>query len=494
MSKVVLVKDDCYSYYTFGSFRPSEVYPEYPFDEIGEGKNKIYEMVRKSFYMMGLDADNFGRKEWNPLKAYIKPGDTVLLKPNLVMDYNQSGEGTDCLFTQPSVVAAVLDYVYIALQGNGKIIVGDAPMQECNFEKLVMESGYDRLIKYYSEKCSRNIQFEFVDFRGVTSTVSGGVHYYNERVNNGTVIDLGDESEFGSLNAEQYENMRITNYDPALLLKHHSSSKNEYCISNYILEADVIINMPKPKTHRKAGVTISMKNLVGINSRKEYLPHHTKGASDEQGDEYLSKSRLKRFRAWVLDKRNYHSQTSKKYKYAKFYGRLLNAVTFLIHFNDNDKFAEGSWYGNKTISKTIVDLNKILFYADKNGVMRESVQRKYFIVADMIVSGEKEGPVAPSPKKMGVVAMGDNPVFFDEVIAKLMGAKIENIDTINCAKIKRSKYNLINENDARDVISNDERYNKTLEQISEEDLFYFIPTEGWKKVFYKKRNGSNNEC
>jgi uncharacterized protein (DUF362 family) len=30
------------------------------------------------------------------------------------------------------------------------------------------------------------------------------------------------------------------------------------------LQADVFINLPKPKTHKRAGITGAMKNLVGI--------------------------------------------------------------------------------------------------------------------------------------------------------------------------------------------------------------------------------------
>lgn len=30
----------------------------------------------------------------------------------------------------------------------------------------------------------------------------------------------------------------------------------------------------RPKTHRKADVTIFLRNLVGINANKEFLPHH----------------------------------------------------------------------------------------------------------------------------------------------------------------------------------------------------------------------------
>ena len=43
-----------------------------------------------------------------------------------------------------------------------------------------------------------------------------------------------------------------------------------------------------------------------------------------------------------------------------------------------------------------MDLNKILFYADKNGHIHDEIQRKTLNIGDMIISGEKEGPVAVS--------------------------------------------------------------------------------------------------
>lgn len=56
-------------------------------------------------------------------------------------------------------------------------------------------------------------------------------------------------------------------------------------ISSCVMDADVIINVPKPKTHRIAGMTAALKNFVGINVRKEYLPHHTMGDHSTGGDE-----------------------------------------------------------------------------------------------------------------------------------------------------------------------------------------------------------------
>ena len=52
--------------------------------------------------------------------------------------------------------------------------------------------------------------------------------------------------------------------------------------------ADVVINLPKLKTHKKTGVTISLKNMVGINGYRNCLPHHTIGTPDASGDEFAA--------------------------------------------------------------------------------------------------------------------------------------------------------------------------------------------------------------
>ena len=156
-------------------------------------------------------------------------------------------------------------------------------MQECNFEKLIEESGHAKLIEWCKEKY-KGVDIGIVAFRDLKSTVKNGIHKYDiVSISTGKVIDLADESELAKMGEYQENNIRITNYDPDILRKHHNKQKHEYYISNYVLQADVIINMPKPKTHRKAGVTIALKNLVGINARKEYLPHHTNGSVEEGG-------------------------------------------------------------------------------------------------------------------------------------------------------------------------------------------------------------------
>src|SRR5690554_4780143 len=113
-------------------YHPAVAYPEYRLGALSTAPNPAYEMVRGLLYRLGLDRTRFGSPAWNPLGEIIRPGDQVLVKPNMVRDVHGWGMDVTSVFTHGSVIRAVLDYVHIALGDTGRIIVGDAPLQSCD--------------------------------------------------------------------------------------------------------------------------------------------------------------------------------------------------------------------------------------------------------------------------------------------------------------------------------------------------------------------------
>ena len=447
-----------------------------------------YEMVSMAFHFAGYDAEHYGQSDWNPLGKFIKPGDKVLLKPNMVTQQNHlQGGGTKCLYTQSEVTAPVIDYVLKALRGEGKIIIADAPVQECNFDEFIITSGYKALVDSYLGR-TENVIIELKDLRGIYSCVKRGVHYYTENMNSpGVDIDLGDASMFAGSDTSKLNRLRITNYDPSILKNYHNSSRHVYSISRDVLEADVIISLPKPKTHRKAGVTIALKNSIGMISRKECVPHHTNGSPSHNGDQYQDAS----FLAWcencVIDIKNFIAQNWRMPKLAWLFSKSTKILRILQLITFNKPSGDGSWYGNNTICKSIVDINRCIFYGDVNGRLHNKKQRKYIVIADMIISGEHNGPLSPEPKHNGIIALGENPVAFDEVISLLMGIKPEYFRTLHYAK-SPSEYD-INYHDGKCplIISNDEKYNaKTPAEIDSADILYFKPGDTWREAFINR--------
>ena len=105
------------------------------------------------------------------------------------------------------------------------------------------------------------------------------------------VIDLGQKSMLTEIadHATRYRSTASL-YENAII-KSHDHEHNLYSIPNRILQADAIISLAKLKTHRKAGVTLSLKNMIGNTNEKRWLPHHQVGSVRHGGDLYARHSR-----------------------------------------------------------------------------------------------------------------------------------------------------------------------------------------------------------
>jgi len=51
---------------------------------------------------------------------------------------------------------------------------------------------------------------------------------------------------------------------------------------------------------QKAGITVSLKNLVGINGDKNWLPHHTEGNPNNGGDEHPNPGSKHKFERLIV--------------------------------------------------------------------------------------------------------------------------------------------------------------------------------------------------
>ncbi len=467
--------------YPQDSCNPSEYYPEYIWgeDEVATEPNMVYSAIRKCLYDLGLDCTNYGKAIWNPLGRIIDKGDTVLLKPNLVVSDHPD---LQCIVTNPAVIRAVLDFVCIALKGTGRIIVGDAPMQRCNFDEVITKTGYDKVIDFYSQ---HGIQITFVDFRNFVSDYSTdevkvlkNTHLGND---NFVPVDLTKES-LHCPRDRFYKRYRVTNYDYRKMREYHNSQHHIYLIRKELLEADVVINLPKPKTHRKAGFTGALKNVVGTVVHKECLPHHIRGSVASGGDEYLRRDFFKCIRTFCYERIDLANIYDRKI-FLPVYKKMLALSDKAVGKFKRDAYSEGSWYGNDTIWRTFWDINRCLMYSDRKGVLCDAKQRKFLTIADMVISGEKDGPVHASPKEVGIVVAGLNSVVVDILIAQLMGFDYEKIPALS-GIINGMQYPLWEGNRSDIWVISEVFGEKNIDEVPLK--WKFIPTKGWKNHIEKE--------
>jgi len=351
-----------------------------------------------------------------PFGAVVPRGARVLVKPNLVLHENEGPWGMAPLVTHASVIRAVVEAVLSA--DPAAVTVGDAPLQGCDFDHLLRVTG---LGDWARDLQRVDVRFKgLVDFRRTICTVANGMRQAHEDVqpeDHFVLYDLARGSLLEPITDER-GSFRVTCYDPRLLARTHAPGRHRYLIARDVIEADVVINLPKLKTHKKAGVTCALKNLVGINGNKEYLPHHRVGGSRAGGDCYPDGGAVKRLMEYAADRENMAASLGLARLWQGI-GRQLDRVSRRLL---NDRLGiEGSWSGNDTVWRMCLDLNRILLYGRPDGTLGDRVERQVIHVADAIVAGQGDGPLAPQPLPLGLLLASRNAVAMDWVGARLLG-------------------------------------------------------------------------
>ncbi len=423
-------------------YHPSEKYPEWPSMPICNEENPAYRGLRQLFKVLELDIKNYNTSLWNPLREIIKPGDVVVLKPNFVTHCNHGVDAygliyTDCLITHGSVLRAVLDYTAKALEGHGKIIIGDCPIQGTDWSKIIELAGLKQLNDYFNLKYP-NIELVIKDYRLGRAIQRRDIVIRRivdeDKIQNYEEIDLKQESLLLPLMEEKFD-FGVTQYPKYRMQRAHTREKNAYFFPKEFVYADVVINLPKMKSHKKAGITCALKNFIGLNGHKDYLPHFRFGSPKNGGDEYPDGNWL-----WDLMWFFFHKEWELEKGILKRILFFLAKVcsSFLPFFSGLPKNAAsiggGSWHGNDTLWRTILDINRAFFYYDrgKNHISSEICRDvKYFAILDGLIGGHRESPLSPSPVKSGILMAAFNPLALDAVATAMMGFDVNKKNKTN---------------------------------------------------------------
>lgn len=160
------------------------------------------------------------------LHSFIKPGDRVLLKPNFLIGRTPE----KCVNTHFSVVKAVGSLV---LSAGAQPVIGDSPQMGSAFK--------------VAEKC------------GIVSVAE----------------ELGIE---------------IVEFEPVEVKHPGGKFFKRFTVGKAVLEADVIINLPKLKTHTFTYLTLAVKNLFGCIPGQRKAQWHVKTA--QHGITYFARMLL----------------------------------------------------------------------------------------------------------------------------------------------------------------------------------------------------------
>jgi uncharacterized protein (DUF362 family) len=367
--------------------------------------------IRRALGFIGLEGDN-------PLRGFVNPGDCVLLKPNLIRESHiQRPHEWEQVITHGAVIRAIVRLVVDALQGSGRVIIADGPQTDSDFDQISQRLGLAEIVDAFRRE---GVTIDAYDLRRDRWFQKGDVVYKRMALSGDpagyTTVDLAGSSEFSSYRLNGY--FYGADYDVAETVSFHTNGRHAYVLCRSVMDADVVINLPKLKTHKKTGVTLSLKNMVGINGYRNCLPHFTLGSPSRGGDEFSSDTAGVRFqgRAILAFKKMLTILGGSGGAWA----RTVKYVGRSVFGDTNRVVRSGNWYGNDTTWRMALDLNKALFYFDGSGRPRTKPLR-YLTIVDGIIAGEGDGPMAPDPVPAGLIVAGFNPVAVDTICCVLMG-------------------------------------------------------------------------
>lgn len=415
----------------------------------------------------------------------IKPTDKVVVKPNFVQESRCQDDDWEYVITHPIVISAILELLADIISSVGKVTIADAPMSGASFEKILRHMPIDEWKKLFEYK---NIVFEIVDLRDEEWEMASNGIILNRKKLMGdplgkVLVNLkGEDSEF-YLKPKTSQLFYGADYDVKETNEAHNGSDNYYSVSKTVIESDVFINLPKLKTHKKAGITCCLKNLVGINTNKNLLPHHTIGTPKDGGDQFESSSSSTSFESGI-------TMVAKKIIVRfKFLSPLLiplKKIAMFVWGDNKKKPRSGGWYGNDTLWRTILDLNKVMYYAKSDGGLKTDIsfsKKKYIGIVDAILAGQANGPLEPEIINCGKIICGTNPVAIDCVAAEIMGFDYKKIPQLQNA-FAVNKYKLIEcSHDDINCVFNDSKVK--IEKCEFKDLKWEAPL-GWKNHIEKE--------
>ncbi len=456
-------------------FHPSERFPEYGGEGISE-ENQVYSGIREILRNIGLDKENYGTPEWNPYGDFIKPGMTVFVKPNTVVHEHTQGKDIFGVINHASVIRPILDYVCKALKGEGRIILADCQLYMSDFDKAMEVSGVRELLEWY--RTITDIPIENFDLRmnkGVRTYLYG--RWKRQKIEHDprgyTFVDLKDKSCFHGIDPMK---LRIAIASYKKMREHHTETKHEYLFPNSLLESDVVITIPKLKTHRRTAITLALKNFMGIPSLKDALPHFTVGSVSEGGDQYINPSFRKNIITWLHDQKETIPFIPIKFVLA-IVKKLMWESQRIVPFKDD--IFEAMWHGNDTVWRTLHDLNRIIMYSNKKGEVQSSKQRTIFTIIDGVVGGEGDGPLETDPVYSGALLGSFNCSDIDAVAATLMGFDVGRIPLIQNAYTKDvPELPLTNQSlEELTIIEGDESYD--LNELKQRYNLKYAPHPNW---------------
>lgn len=351
----------------------------------------------------------------------------IVIKPNWVMHEVDRAYPIAALVTDARVIVETVRAAFELFPSVEQILVGDCLEQRADWPRLCDQSGLTPFIKPLEAEFAGRLTFR--DLRSVVFRAVGDALVEDSEAPHGDPagyreVQLRAESHLEAI-ADQSDRFSIHDHDTSLTRGGHRAGDHRYLVCQSVLDADLIINLPKWKAHSKSGLTGALKNLVGINGDKSYLPHFRRGSPRWGGDEYSDEGR---WLYWVQNSLHELVRGTVALDVLRPGWKVVKQVNNAVRRRSSTStmpadfyVVGGSWHGNQTVWRMIYDLNLVLQRADRQGVLQPSAQRATVTIVDGLIAGEGDGPLKARPRDTDMLIAGVDPFAIDTALSWMMG-------------------------------------------------------------------------
>jgi Domain of unknown function (DUF362) len=248
------------------------------------------------------------------------------------------------------------------------------------------------------------------------------------------IFDTGKSSYLEPVTTKGKNLFRVSQYNPDRFTATHGPGMHKYCITKELFNADIVISLPKVKTHQKTGITCALKNIVGLNGDKDFLPHHRIGGTGMGGDSYPGSNRIRYWSELALDNAN-----RRRGKKSYWYWLRFSIALWMLSRPKKHHQLSAAWYGNDTTWRMVMDLNMVVNFGKADGTLSDTPQRYLYSFCDGIIGGQGDGPLKPTPLNLGVACFANESAMADVCMAQMMGLDVLRIPLLEAAMSFKGK-------------------------------------------------------
>ena len=151
------------------------------------------------------------------------------------------------MITHGSIVRAVADYAFLAAGSEGSVAIAEAPQHDCDWERIRAITGLDAARRLLRPRARARARDDRSAPRGRRLPRRRDRRAPRAAGRSGRLSPRRSRRRAAPSRGSGLDPRRFrgADYDPGPTSRHHTEGRNEYLLSETVLSADLVVNLPE---------------------------------------------------------------------------------------------------------------------------------------------------------------------------------------------------------------------------------------------------------